>query len=182
MFTLKNRVEIVAQLVEILRQFDIECNGYDTLVYLKYNADTQTAELETFIDVGSLDDDYVFIYRDSNLDHINYCVWDWIESKKEISDLLGKPEEEIAAEVKDYFDDNEDDNEDEEDENDVYLSIKKEYAETQEWIEYIQTNDDYVSIIIKAYDDYLKTYYAAEYNEKAEEIIEKFENGEFNEE
>lgn len=48
MFVLKNREEIVAQLAAILRKFDVDCNKYDTDVYLYYNDDTQTAELETF--------------------------------------------------------------------------------------------------------------------------------------
>lgn len=166
MFVLKNRVEIVAQLAVILRQFDVDCNKYDTDVYLYYNADTQTAELETFENVGGcnwIDDDHVCIYRDH--EHVEPSMWDWIQTKSEFSDLLGKSEEELAAEVRDYYKDRDEDGEFD------YYDYKM----------YVQGNDDYVLLVSEAYEDFLNDF-SAEYNEKAEEIIDKFENGEFNQE
>ena len=168
MFTLKNRAEIVAQLVEILRQFDIDCNSYDTDIYLYYDVENQTAELKTFENIGGrnwLDDDHVFIYRDH--EHVDCDMWDWIQSTSEFSDLLGKSEEELAAEVEAYYKD-EDRDEDEE-------------FDYHDYRKYVQSNDDYVSVITEAYKDFLNDF-SSEYNEKAEEIIEKFENDEFNEE
>lgn len=168
MFVLKNRVEIVAQLAVILRQFDVDCNKYDTDVYLYYNADTQTAELDTFVNIGGnnwLDDDHVCIYRDH--EHFEGDMWDWIQEESVFSDLLGMTEEELAAEVKEYYKD-EDRGEDEE-------------FDYFDYREYIQSKDDYVSIISEAYKDFLNDL-SDEYNKHAEAIIDEFENGEFSQE
>ena len=160
MFVLKNRVEIVAQLAGILRQFDVDCNKYDTDVYLYYNADTQTAELETFENVGGcnwMGDDHVCIYRD--YEHVEPSMWDWVQTKREFSDLLGMSEEELAAEVGEYYKDREE-------------ACKFNYYDYKM---YVQSNDKYVLLISEAYEDFLNDIFA-EYNEKAEEIINKFEN------
>ena len=37
---IKNRIEVVQQLAELLRKFDIELNPYDTDVYLYYNSES----------------------------------------------------------------------------------------------------------------------------------------------
>ena len=52
MFTIKNREEIVDKLVDMLVQFDKDCNSYQTDVYLYYDKENQTAELDTFVNVG----------------------------------------------------------------------------------------------------------------------------------
>ena len=49
MRTLKNREAIVAKLAEMLKKFDLELNRYNTDVYLYYDKEKQTAELDTFI-------------------------------------------------------------------------------------------------------------------------------------
>lgn len=168
MFVLKNHVEIVSKLADIFYQFDVNCNKYDTDVYLYYNADTQTAELETFENVGGcnwIDDAHVCIYRDH--EHVDCDMWDWIQVKSEFADLLGMSQEELAAEVSDYYKDRD---EDEDGEFDYY-----------DYKMYVQSNDEYVMLISEAYEDFLNDF-SAEYNEKAEEIIEKFENGEFSQE
>lgn len=168
MFILKNRVEIVEQLAALLRKFDVDCNSYDTDVYLYYDADAQNAELKTFENVGGcnwLDDEHICIYRDH--EHVELNMWNWVQSKNEFSNLLEISEEELDAEVKEYYKGK---GKDEDGEFDYY-----------DYKMYVQSNDDYVSAIAEAYKDFLNDF-SAEYNEKAEEIIEKFENGEFNEE
>ena len=69
---IKNRIEVVQQLAELLRKFDIELNQYDTDVYLYYNSESQTATLDTFVNVSGrewLDDDHytIYILTDSTL-------------------------------------------------------------------------------------------------------------------
>ena len=47
MRTLKNREAIVEKLAEMLKKFDMQLNEYQTDVYLYYNEEEQTAELDT---------------------------------------------------------------------------------------------------------------------------------------
>ena len=61
MRTLKNREAIVEELAEMLKKFDMQLNAYQTDVYLYYDEEKQTAELDTFINVGGrswLNDDH----------------------------------------------------------------------------------------------------------------------------
>ena len=44
-----NREEIVEQLTEMLIQFDKDARMYQTDVYLYYDSENQTAELDTFV-------------------------------------------------------------------------------------------------------------------------------------
>ena len=63
---IKNREQIIDELVEMLIQFDLDCNQYDTDVYL-YLDDEGNAELDTFVNPGGngwLDDDHYTIYTD----------------------------------------------------------------------------------------------------------------------
>lgn len=89
-------------------------------------------------------------------------MWDWVQTKREFSDLLGMSEEELAAEVEDYYKDRGE-----------YDDGKFDYYDYKM---YVQSNNDYVLVISEAYEDFLNDLYP-EYNEKAEEIIEKFEEG-----
>ncbi len=69
---IKNRAEVLAQLVEILKDFDKCMNEYQTDVYAYYNDATETVELDTFVNVGGnswLNDDHITIYTDTEYDH-----------------------------------------------------------------------------------------------------------------
>lgn len=101
---IKNRVEIVRQLAELLRKFDVELNPYDTDVYLYYNSESQTAELDTFTNPGGnswLDDDHYTIYTDRQ--HPDKAI-DTFQSVEEIAEAIGKTKEEILEGTKKYLD------------------------------------------------------------------------------
>ena len=73
MLTIKNREEIVDKLVDMLVQFDKDCNSYQTDVYLYYDKENQSAELDTFVNVGGnswLNDDHYTIYSQFHPDYM----------------------------------------------------------------------------------------------------------------
>ena len=79
MRTLKNREAIVAKLAEMLKKFDLELNRYNTDVYLYYDKEKQTAELDTFINVGGnswLNDDHYTIYTDREHYETDFDIFD----------------------------------------------------------------------------------------------------------
>ena len=53
--TIKNKNELIKKLAEMLENFDLENNGYETDVYLCYDEETQTGELDTVVPGGYLD-------------------------------------------------------------------------------------------------------------------------------
>ena len=101
---IKNRIEVVQQLAEILRKFDIELNPYDTDVYLYYDSEAQTATLDTFVNVSGrewLDDDHYTIYTDRQ--HHDKAI-DSFDTVEEIVSALEKTKEEIFEGTKKYLD------------------------------------------------------------------------------
>ena len=156
---IKNREQIIEQLTEMLMQFDKDMNEYQTDVYLYYNKENQTAELDTFINVGGnswLDDDHYTIYTDK--EHYE-TVWDWFNDSTEIADVLEYP---TYTEF-DY---------------DVRQALEMEEDEDIAWedyIVYVKSNDDYMEKIYAAYNECIDNM-RSEYAEKSEDIIERFEN------
>lgn len=156
---IKNREQIIEQLTEMLMQFDKDMNEYQTDVYLYYNKETQTAELDTFVNVGGnswLDDDHYTIYADK--EHYE-TVWDWFNNSTEIADVLEYP---TYTEF-DY---------------DVRQALEIESDEDIAWedyIVYVKSNDDYMEKMYVAYKEYINDM-RSEYTGKAEEIMKQFEN------
>lgn len=156
---IKNRDQIIEQLTEILIQFGKDMNRYQTDVYLYYNKENQTAELDTFVNVGGnswLDDDHYTIYTDK--EHYE-TVWDWFNDSTEIADVLEYP---TYTEF-DY---------------DVRQALEIEEDEDIAWedyIVYVKSNDDYMEKIFVAYKECIDDM-RSEYTEKAEEIMKQFEN------
>ena len=169
--TIKNREQIIDELVEMLIQFDLDCNSYDTDVYL-YLDDDGNAELDTFVNPGGnswLDDDHYTIYTDKQrYDDVISNYW---TTTDELADALNIPVEQLIQEACDF--ENEDYDEDE---------------DTQEyyWTVYHYINDssyenDYCNRLLEMYEDLLRTDYINDYYDHAEIIIDRFEN-EFDEE
>lgn len=156
---IKNREQIIEQLTEILIQFDKDMNEYQTDVYLYYNKENQTAELNTFVNVGGnswLDDDHYTIYTDK--EHYE-TVWDWFNDSTEIADVLEYP---TYTEF-DY---------------DVRQALEIEEDEDIAWedyIAYVKSNDDYMEKIYAVYKEYIDEL-RSEYVEKAEVIMKQFED------
>lgn len=155
---LKNRQAVIEQLTEMLMQFDKDFNGYNTDVYLYYNEETKTAELDTFVHVGNSwrDDDHVTIYTDSChyddiYEHINYI-------ENAVSEALDTDIDDIKKAVAEWMDIDVDDV-------DEYNIAK--------WVE-----EFHYEKMHKYYNEWFVDEYRSDYVERAEMIIERFEEGE----
>ena len=163
---IRNRSQIVNELAEMLKQFDKDLNRYQTDVYLYYDPEKKTAELDTFTNVGGnswLDDDHYTIYSDPQHqtgDDPYFYGYD----KKTIAETLGKSVDELIQETADYL---------------GYTGVDGDYGtedvEYREILDYIEQNDDYMQIIIDEYNDSLDDY-NADYYDNAERIISEFED------
>lgn len=161
---IKNRVEIVEQLAELLRKFDIELNKYDTYVYLYYNSESQTASLDTFVNASGrewLDDDHYTIYTDRQ--HPDKAV-DSFNTIEEIAEAIGMTESKLLERTKKYLD--LDDEEYKDWLNSSTLNI---------WLDVADFVNCYYSVEIqKAYEKLLDNL-NTEYEATADEIISGFE-------
>lgn len=158
---LKNRGEIVEQLTETLMDFAKDLNKYQTDVYLYYDEETQTAELDTFVNVGGnswLNDDHYTIYRDPE----HYDDWtDYYTENEEFASGLDMDWKTLEAETKDYLELDEDEKED----------YQVEYFEVRN---YIKSREDYSDKLISVYESYIDET-RPEYAEEAERIISEWE-------
>lgn len=155
---IKNRKQIIEQLTEMLMQFDKDFNSYQTDVYLYYDKENQTAELDTFVNVGGcswLDDDHYTIYWDNQ--HYD-TIWDWFNNSTELADVLEYP---TYTEF-DY---------------DVRQLLEMDADEELDWDDYVtfvKSNDDCMEKIFATYNECIderRSYYI----NKAEEIMERFD-------
>lgn len=157
--TIKNREELVNELVEMLMQFDKDCNSYQTDVYFYYNNKDQTGSLDTFVNVGGnswLDDDHMTIHTDK--EHYDDGAYSWYQSENEIADTLEISVEQLIKEAKEYCGY-------EDDEEIPYYEIEK----------YVQSVEAYSDKLWEAYYEAIEDM-AADYEERAEEIISYVEN------
>lgn len=155
---IKNREQIIEQLTEMFIQFDKDRNGYQTDIYLYYDSETQTAELDTFVNVGGnswLNDDHYTLCCDA--EHYE-TIWDWFNNSTEIADILEYP---TYTEF-DY---------------DVRQFLEMGADEEPDWDDYItfaKSNDDYMEKITAAYNEYIDEM-RPDYMRTAEDILERFE-------
>ena len=101
---LKNRAEIVAELAKMLREFDLALNPYDTDVYLYYDENEKTAELDTFVNVGGnswLNDDHYTIYTDCEHHETDF---DFFDNLDDLADAVGIRKEELIKKAAKYAD------------------------------------------------------------------------------
>lgn len=156
-----NRDEILEKLTELLKQFDIDRNQYQTDVYL-YLDEGNNARLDTFVNVGGnswLDDDHYTIYTDK--EHYDDDISSYVYETSDFADLLGISFDDFEKEVKSYH----------ELEDDEVISYDDAYT-------YICSNEDYRNKIEHLRIEEIKNDYNAEYQEKAEEILTVFEREE----
>ena len=152
-----NREQIIETLAEMLLQFDKDCNSYDTDVYLYYDEENQTAELDTFVNVGGnswLDDDHYTIYTDKQ--HYNGAL-DWYQTVAEFAEFLEIPLDKLTQEVREYLDMDEDDEPD--------------YSDYREMIRH---NDAYMEKLETAYNEAIDDM-RSDYVQSAEEIMNNFD-------
>lgn len=160
---LKNREEVVKTLAKMLREFDVEMNPFDTDVYLYYNDEEKTAELDTFVNVGGnswLNDDHETIYKDEC--HFDSMYEVGFQSISDLAEAVGLSEKELFAKMADSLGFDVDDGLDEIDYWDVVSFIKsdcnladKVKAAFAEWID--DQGEDYESKaddIIRDWEEY----------------------------
>jgi len=158
---LKNRKEIVEQLTNLLIDFAKSCNQYQTDVYLYYNEETKTAELDTFVNVGGnswLNDDHYTVYYDT--EHRE----DWSDFYCNRGDFawgLDMSVEDFDKEVLDFLDLDDDEKDDYE-------------IEWYDELRYVTSRDDYRDKLISVYEDSIEEH-RAEYAEQAEDIVSSWE-------
>lgn len=160
---LKNREEVVKKLAKMLREFDVKMNHFDTDVYLYYNDEEKTAELDTFVNVGGnswLNDDHETIYRDNR--HFDSMYEVGFQSISDLAEAVGLSEKELIAKTAKFYEFDEDDDLDEIDYWDVVSVIKSDYnlvdkvkTAFAEWID--EQGEDYESKaddIIREWEEY----------------------------
>lgn len=147
MFEINNYNEVVENLAEMLKQFDIDENMYQTDVYM-YVDENGNATLDTFVNIGGsswLNDDHYTIYSDK--EHydggFNYWIWNdlsWCAETcgTDIDTIKQTISENSGYDVEDV------------DDKDVchFLTENEKYMEIlyKEWIDYLNSEIDYESI------------------------------------
>lgn len=158
---IKNREELVEQLTETLMDFAKDCNQYQTDVYLYYDEETQTAQLDTFVNVGGnswLNDEHYTIYRDKE----HYENWsDYYCNDGDFAWGLDMSNDDFEKEVIEYLDLDEGDKED----------YQIQYIDAYN---YIKTREDYMDKLIEVYKKTIDEA-RADYAEQAELIISEWE-------
>jgi len=161
--TITNREEIVEQLTEMLMQFDKEANTrYPTDVYLYYDSENQTAELDTFANVGGnswLNDDHYTIYTDK--EHYDGDMWSRYQSVEELAEYAEIPLDELREKVIERLKLDEDEAED----------FELDYYEARE---FFKANDEYMEKLQAAYEECIDDM-RSDYADRAEEILNRFE-------
>lgn len=155
---IKNREEIIEELTELLMQFDKDCNQYQTDVYLYFDRDTNTATLDTFVNVGGnswLNDDHYTIYCDRE----HHEDWsDYYCNRGDFAWGLDMSVEDFDKEVLDFL--NLDDDE------------KVDYEiEGYDELSYVTSRNDYRDKLKSVYEDSVEEH-RPEYAERAEAIFE----------
>ena len=162
---IKNRDSIIEQLTEMLMQFDKDARMYQTDVYLYYDSENQTAELDTFVNVSGtswLDDDHYTIYTDK--EHYDGGMWGWYQSVAELAAYSEITIEQLYQETIKYLELDDDEVED----------FVLDFYEAEK---YLKTNDSYMEKLTAAYNECIDDMYS-EYREKAEDIMRRFEEEE----
>lgn len=154
MFTINNYNEVVENLAELLKQFDIDESMYQTDVYM-YVDENGNATLDTFVNVGGnswLDDNHYTIYTDKEHYEGGFSDWaygdlSWCAEKcgTNIDTVKQIIAENSGWDVEDIND------------HDMYsfLTENEQYSEIlrSEWIDYLNSEVDYESIAENILDE-----------------------------
>lgn len=151
---IKNREAVIEKLAEMLKQFDMDRNQYQTDVYAYYNKETEEVTLDTFTNVGGnswLDDYHTTIYTDK--EHHD-GISDHFQSIQEFADALDMSVEEITAKTAEYRE----------------IDIEDvDYYEVQ-----IYVDEEHIEKLTEVFNDYYLD--DVPYVELAEEIISRYED------
>lgn len=152
---IKNKAAVLEELVELLKQFDISLNRYQTDVYL-YIDDDGNGTLDTFVNVGGnswLNDDHYTIYSDK--EHYDTFIDFWT-TIGELAETLEVSEEKFIEDVANFY----------------HMDIEDVgYVECHD---YICDHEKLFDKLAEIYTDYICHQLNAEYAEKADWIMDKF--------
>ena len=158
---IKNYKAVVAKLTAMIVQLYKDCLPHPTDIYLYYDEETQTAELDTFLNVGGnswLNDDHYTIYTDEG-SHDSDEMWEFYQDNiQTIADAIGISEKQLASEIRQYLDEDED------------------YSPTiADVMDYAESNDDYMDKLTVSYHEYLDNDFAHDViSPEAERIINDY--------
>lgn len=158
-YDLKNADALRDEFINMLINFDKRANPYNTDVYLYVDEDTNTGELYEFVNVGGnswLDDDHYTLYTDKQ--H-NEDVFDFFTEESEIADALNMTLDDLKKEALVALDMQDD-----------YWIDEIGYSEIRQ---YVKDNEEYMDILLDAYDDAIDDMYP-DYAEKADDLIDYF--------
>lgn len=129
--------DLVSELAEILRKFEIDLNPYQTDVYFYYDPDAKIGRLETFINVGGnswINDDHVTIYRDPP--HYD-DIYDYFNDISEFADALEISKKDLMEATRKFKNFDADD-----------------FIEHREVIDYIKSDEKLADKVTAFYIDY----------------------------
>lgn len=159
---IQNWTDLVSALADRMLQADIDCNRYQTDIYLYVN-DDGSWELRDFVNVGGnswLQDNHITVWCDKE-HHEDW--YDWYQTIREFSDMLDMSEDDLKQTVLDWFNSNDDG---------ITLELSDIYY--SDVVEYLKSDDDEAQQLaarLKAsYIDYLKELYP-NYLQSAEEWL-----------
>lgn len=162
--TIKNKDEIIKKLAELLEEFALENNSYETDVYLCYDEETQTGELDTVIPGGWLDfeGERYLIYTDESNESRIYSF----QNVSEIAEfVLGISDDELLTDVRNYL---------ELDDEDYQIWLNRSSQEVwRDVADYVE--EKYPDKIESAHKKLIKEDIQPNYTEEAREIFNNFE-------
>ncbi len=167
-----NWTDLVSELVDRMMQADIDCNRYQTDVYMYLNKDG-SARISDFVNVGGnswLDDDHITVWIDH--EHTEDYL-DWYTSVTEIADMLDLTNRQVKEIV--YTDTHMED---------AGLEISDiDYADIVQYIKAgkTMTADEWRDCLFDAYAENIRELYP-EYLERAElALVQKCDEVRYNE-
>lgn len=167
-----NWTDLVAELADRMMQADIDCNRYQTDIYMYLNKDG-SARISDFVNVGGnswLDDDHITVWIDH--EHTEDYL-DWYTSVTEIADMLDLTNRQVKEIV--YTDTHMED---------AGLEISDvDYADIVQYIKAgkTMTADEWSDCLFDAYAENIRELYP-EYLQRAQwELAQKFDEVRYNE-
>ena len=162
MFKLKNHDELVNKLHAKLIESAIDCDP-KTGIYLVYDEENQTAEIDTIIETGAnycLDDNYFFVGSDGE-DYRYEWLYYW-EQIYEFAEALDISEEQLIQEAIEYDDEYEDYDDF------MFDSYPNRWHHVRN---YIIDNGNYMEKLKEVYATDIKENFDSNYRKQAEELI-----------
>lgn len=148
---IQNWTDLVSALADRMLQADIDCNRYQTDIYLYVHEDGSW-ELEDFVNVGGnswLDDNHITVWRDK--EHLEDWT-DWYQTIRDFADTLGVAEDALKQTVLDWINSNDD-----------VITLELSDIYYSDVVEYLRSDDtaaqQLAAHLEAAYIDYLRSLY-----------------------